>query len=68
MQAALAFALGLPPVGAAIASVASAAELRAILAAAHAPRPDLDWEALALTEPAALSLSRAYRTPMSNAA
>ena len=68
MQAALAFALGLPPVGAAIASVASAAELRAILAAAHAPRPDLDWEALALTEPAALSLSRAYRTPISNAA
>lgn len=68
MQAALAFALGLPPVGAAIASVASAAELRAILAAAHAPRPDLDWDALALTEPAAHSLSRAWRMPISNAA
>lgn len=68
MQAALAFALGLPPVGAAIASVASAAELRAILAAAHAPRPDLDWDALALTEPAALSLSRAARMTISNAA
>ncbi|CAN5141942.1 bifunctional regulator KidO [soil metagenome] len=68
MQAALAFALGLPPVGAAIASVASAAELRAILAAAHAPRPDLDWEALALNEPAAHSLSRAARIPVSNAA
>lgn len=68
MQAALAFALGLPPVGAAIASVGSAAELRAILAAAHAPRPDLDWDALALTEPAAHSLSRAVRIPVSNAA
>lgn len=68
MQAALAFALGLPPVGAAIASVSSAAELRAMLAAAHAPRPDLDWDALALTEPAAHSLSRAYRMPISNAA
>lgn len=55
MQAALAFALGLPPVAAVIASVASAAELRAILAAAHAPRPDLDWEALALQEPAAIT-------------
>ncbi|CAN5179279.1 bifunctional regulator KidO [soil metagenome] len=68
MQAALAFALGLPPVGAAIASVASAAELRAILAAAHAPRPDLDWDALALNEPAAHSLSRASRIQVSNAA
>ncbi|WP_269515015.1 aldo/keto reductase [Brevundimonas subvibrioides] len=55
MQAALAFCLGLPPVTAVVASVASAAELRAVLAAAHAPRPDLDWDALALSEPAALS-------------
>jgi aryl-alcohol dehydrogenase-like predicted oxidoreductase len=55
MQAALAFCLGLPPVAAVVASVASAAELRAVLAAAHAPRPDLDWDALALPEPAALS-------------
>ena len=68
MQAALAFALGLPPVSAVIASVASAAELRAILAAAHAPRPDLDWEALALAEPAAHSLSRSARPLISNAA
>jgi D-threo-aldose 1-dehydrogenase len=67
MQAALAFALGLPPVGAAIASVASAAELRAILAAAHAPRPDLDWDELALSEPAAHSLGRA-QARISNAA
>ena len=66
MQAALAFALGLPPAAAVIASVASAAELRAVLAAAHAPRPDLDWDALALTEPAALTSGPAFR--ISNAA
>jgi aryl-alcohol dehydrogenase-like predicted oxidoreductase len=58
MQAALAFCLGLPPAAAVVTSVASAAELRAVLAAAHAPRPDLDWEALALQEPAALTGSR----------
>ncbi|WP_421730417.1 aldo/keto reductase [Brevundimonas sp.] len=66
MQAALAFALGLPPAAAVIASVASAAELRAIVAAAHAPRPDLDWEALALDEPAALAVGP--RLSISNAA
>jgi len=66
MQAALAFALGLPPAAAVVASVASAAELRAILAAAHAPRPDLDWDALALTEPAAFTASP--RFAVSNAA
>ena len=66
MQAALAFALGLPPAAAVIASVASAAELRAIVAAAHAPRPDLDWEALALEEPAALAVGP--RIAVSNAA
>ena len=66
MQAALAFCLGLPPVAAVVASVASAAELRAVLAAAHAPRPDLDWEALALSEPAAFTTGSAAR--ISNAA
>lgn len=55
MQAALAFCLNLPPVAAVIASVASAAEMRAVLAAAHAPSPDLDWSSLALEEPAALT-------------
>ncbi|MBX9615209.1 MAG: aldo/keto reductase [Brevundimonas sp.] len=55
MQAALAYCLGLPSVTAVVASLASAAELRAVLAAAHAPRPDLDWDALALREPAALT-------------
>ena len=66
MQAALAFCLGLPPVAAVIASVASAAELRAILAAAHAPRPDLDWDTLALEEPAGLTTGSRYA--ISNAA
>lgn len=55
MQAALAFCLNLPPAAAVIASVASAAEMRAVLAAAHAPSPDLDWSSLALEEPAALT-------------
>jgi len=64
MQAALAFALNLPPAACAVASVASAAELRAILAASCAPKPDLDWETLALSEPAALSA----RAPISAAA
>ena len=66
MQAALAYALNLPGVAAVVASVASAAELRAMLAAAHAPRPDLDWGTLAL--PQAADLSRALHgtglTPM----
>ena len=43
MQAALAYALSLKGVDKVVASVASAAELRAILAAAHAPCPNLDW-------------------------
>ncbi len=58
MQAALAFALSLP-VEAVVASVASSAELRAVLAAAHAPAPTLDWSAFAMAEPAARSLQTA---------
>lgn len=61
MQAALAFCLGLPPVSAVVTTVASAAEMRAVLAAAHAPRPDLDWEALALPEPAAITAGSGSR-------
>ena len=49
------FTLGLPGVAAVVASEASAAELRAILAAAHAPAPDLDWAALGLEAPAAFA-------------
>ncbi|WP_307417616.1 aldo/keto reductase [Brevundimonas nasdae] len=52
MQAALGYALSLKAVDKIVASVASAAELRAILAAAHAPCPDLDWSTLALEAPA----------------
>ena len=55
MQGALAFALGLEHASAVVASVASAAELRAILAAAHAPSPDLDWASLGLEAPAAFA-------------
>lgn len=54
MQATLAYAMGLPEVSAVVASVASAAELRAVVAAAHAPTPALDWTALQL-EPAAIA-------------
>lgn len=55
MQATLAYTLSLPQVAAVVASVASAAELRAVLAAAHAPAPALDWEALQLEQPAAIT-------------
>lgn len=55
MQAALAYALNLPGVDSVVAGVASAAELRAVLAAAHAPAPNLDWSALALDDPATLT-------------
>ena len=51
MQATLAYAMGLPEVSAVVASIASAAELRAVVAAAHAPTPDLDWASMQL-EPA----------------
>lgn len=52
MQATLAYVMGLKEASAVVASVASAAELRAVLAAAHAPMPDLDWSSLALETPA----------------
>jgi aryl-alcohol dehydrogenase-like predicted oxidoreductase len=54
MQATLAYSMGLPEVSAVVASIASAAELRAVVAAAHAPTPALDWAALQL-EPAAVA-------------
>ena len=55
MQATLAYAMGLADASAVVASVASAAELRAVLAAAHAPTPDLDWSSLALETPALMA-------------
>ena len=68
MQATLAYTLNLPQVSAVIASVASAAELRAVLAAAHAPAPALDWEALQLEHPAALVSGTAGSRRVSSAA
>lgn len=61
MQGALAFAFSLEGVEKVIASVASAAELRAILAAAHAPCPNIDWAALALEAPAAFAADARLR-------
>jgi aryl-alcohol dehydrogenase-like predicted oxidoreductase len=58
LQAALAFALSRPEASAVVAEVTSAAELRAILAAAAAPAPDLDWGALALDHAVALDPAR----------
>ncbi len=55
MQATLAYTMGLPGVAAVIASVASAAEMRAVVAAAHAPAPNLDWAALQLEQPATIA-------------
>lgn len=57
MQATLAYTLGLKAVSAVVASVGSAAELRAVLAAAHAVPPGLDWSSLQLDQPSALGLT-----------
>jgi aryl-alcohol dehydrogenase-like predicted oxidoreductase len=54
MQAALGYALSRPETSAVIVGVTSAAELRAIIAAATRPCPDLDWPQLALDDVAAL--------------
>ena len=54
MQATLAYAMGLPEVSAVVASIASAAELRAVVAAAHAQTPALDWASMQL-EPATIA-------------
>jgi len=67
MQATLAYAMGLPEVSAVVASIASAAELRAVIAAAHAPTPALDWAALQL-EPAAADTSAQEHGRISSAA
>lgn len=59
MQAGLAFGLELPGAPLLVASAASAAELRAMLAAAHGRRahPGLDWASFALDPDAAQALS-----------
>jgi D-threo-aldose 1-dehydrogenase len=61
MQAALAYVFSLEAVDRVVASVASAAEMRAILAAAHAPCPDLNWSELALEAPAAFTADARIR-------
>jgi aryl-alcohol dehydrogenase-like predicted oxidoreductase len=57
LQAALAFALDRPEASFVIIGVASAAELRAVVAAAAAPAPHLDWATLTLEAPAPLARS-----------
>ena len=54
MQATLAYAMGLPEVSAVVASIASAAELRAVIAATHAATPALDWASMQL-EPSTIA-------------
>ena len=54
LQAALSFALDRPEASAVIVGVASAAELRAVIAASHQPSAGLDWAALSLDDTTAL--------------
>ena len=58
LQAALAFAQTRAEASAVIVGVGSAAELRALIAASHAPVPDLDWSAFALDHDLALDPRR----------
>lgn len=54
LQAALGFALSRPEASAVLVGVASAAEMSAVVAAAMSPPPDLDWDEMAIDDPAAL--------------
>jgi len=54
LQAALGFALSRPEASAVLVDVASAAEMSAVIAAAMSPPPDLDWDEMAIDDPAAL--------------
>jgi aryl-alcohol dehydrogenase-like predicted oxidoreductase len=54
LQAALGFALSRPEASAVLVDVASAAEMSAVVAAAMTPPPDLDWDEMAIDDPAAL--------------
>lgn len=54
LQAALGFALSRPEAAAVLVGVSSAAELSAVVAAASRPPPDLDWDDMALDDPALL--------------
>jgi aryl-alcohol dehydrogenase-like predicted oxidoreductase len=54
LQAALGFALSRPEASAVLVDVATVAEMSAVVAAASTPPPDLDWDEMALDDPAAL--------------
>ncbi|HEY8573862.1 bifunctional regulator KidO [Phenylobacterium sp.] len=54
LQAALGFALSRPEATTVLVGVASASEMSAVVAAASSPPPDLDWDEMAINDPAAL--------------
>ncbi len=54
LQAALGFALSRPEASTVLVGVASASEMSAVVAAAMSPPPDLDWDEMAIDDPAAL--------------
>lgn len=54
LQAALGFALSRPEADLVLVGVSTAAELQAVVAAASSPPPDLDWDEMALDDPAVL--------------
>lgn len=58
LQAALGFALSRREASAVLVGVTSASELSAVIAAASSPPPDLDWDDMAIDDPAALDPHR----------
>lgn len=54
LQAGLGWALSRPEASSVIVGVTTPSELQAVLAAAASPPPDLDWDEMALEDPAAL--------------
>ena len=60
LQAALGFALSRPEASSVIVGVASAGELQAVIAAAASPPPDLDWDEMALEDPAPLADAKGW--------
>jgi aryl-alcohol dehydrogenase-like predicted oxidoreductase len=60
LQAALGFALSRPEASCVMVGVATAAEMAATIAAALSPPPDLDWDEMAIDDPAALDAQAAW--------
>ena len=58
LQAALGWALSRPEASSVVVGVTTAAELQAIVAAAASPPPDLDWDEMAIDDPATLDTER----------